>query len=263
MVDCCITAMIPLSSEGAVYTKTTPDLLGDVRHNAEANVRRTVILAEICLRFSSARCGEVLTHIFSIPGDIQTKFDFFLRPLARNLRLLLNQYGFTIFYPPFFQFYRFLVGVYLGFCLNDKFRRGGESSLARVLCTKKLVCDHCEFVEEFLSSGDQSREFTVTNKEWKHLRYVFLKIKDKIFSPTVTSESLWKTLTIRKRPQPRMKAAKEFLEMIGNEEEILRLMEPFNEEVLKALRDEEPFDFNLCLQLPPSLLAGSSSQMTY
>lgn len=261
MLDCCIAAMTPLVSEGAVYTPAPSDLSDDVHHNAEVHVRRVVILVEICLRFSSVRCGDVLSNVFSIPGDVQTKFDLFLRPLARSLRSLLHQYGFTVFQPPFFVFYRLLVGMYLGFCPSEEpRRRGNKSWRARLLCTKKVVCDRCEFMEEFLSSGDESTEFTVSNKEWKHLRYVFLKVKDSVFSPTVTSEGLWKTIRINKRPEPRIEAGEEFLRMIGDEEDISRLMEPHGEEVWKALKDGEPFDFDLCLQLPPPL-AGSPSQM--
>jgi hypothetical protein len=46
--------------------------------------------------------------------------------------------------------------------------------------------------------------------------------------------------------------------MIGNEEEILKLMEPLDEEVRKALNDEKVFDFERCLQLPP-LQGGSQT----
>ena len=248
-------------SEGAVYTPVPPHLVDDIHHNAEVHVRRTVILVEMCLRFSSVRCGDVLSHIFFIPGDVQTKFDLFLRPFAPGLRSLLGQYGFTIFQPPFFVFYRLLVGIYLGFCLGNGLVRRGEpsSSFARLLCTKKVVCDRCEFIVDFLSSGDQSREFYVTNKEWKHLRYVFLKLQDKISRPAATSRGPGKTVRINKRPKPRGEAAKEFLQVIGSEEEILRLMEPLGEEVSKALKDEGPFDFDLCLQLPPPLTGSSQT----
>lgn len=256
MLDCCISAMTPLVSEGAVYALVPPDLADDVRHNAEVHVRRTVMLVEICLRFSSARCGDVLFDVFFIPGDVQVKFDLFLRPLSRSLRSLLDQYGLTIFQPPFFVFYRFLVGMCLGFRLGDKLVKRGKSSLARMLCTKKVICDRCEFVEEFLSSRDESRSFTVTNKEWKHLRYVFRKLEDRISFPTVVPGGLGKTVEMNKRPKRHGEAAKEFLRMIGNEEEIFKLMEPLKEEVWKTLNEGEPFDFDLCLQLPPSL-AGS------
>jgi hypothetical protein len=244
-------------SEGAVYTPVPQELVDDVHHNAGVHVRRTVILVEICLRFSSVRCGDVLSDIFLIPGDVQTKFDLYLRPFARSLRLLLDQYGFTIFQPPFFVFYRLLVGMHLGFCLGDKPIREGKSSPVRILCTKRVTCDRCEFIEEFLSSGEKSKEFIVTDKEWKHLRQVFLKLKDRVFPPAVTSGDPGKTVLLNKRPRPCVEAAKEFLKAIGSEEEISRLMEPHNEAVSKALNDEEPFDFDHFLQLPPPL-AGSS-----
>ena len=245
--------MIPLVSEGAIYASVPPDIVDDARHNAEVHVRRAVILVEICLRFSSVRCGGVLSDIIVIPGDIQIKFDLFLRPFARSLRPLLDQYELTIFQPPFFLFYRFLVGIYLGFCFNGQPKRKGQLSLARRLCTKKVICDRCEFMEQFLSSEDESKELIVTSQEWKHLRYVLLKLKDRILSPTVTSRGLETTVLIEKRSQPCVEAAEEFFRMIGNEEEISKLMEPFDQEVWKALRDEEPFDFDLCLQLPHPL----------
>lgn len=165
MFDRCISAMIPLVSEGAVYTPAAPDLMDDIRHNAEVHVRRTVIVVEICLRFSSDRCGDVLVEVFVIPGDVQTKFDLFYCPLARNLRLLLEQYEYTIFRSPFFVFYRFLVGMYLNFYLGGKFIRRGKLSLATMFCTKKVVCDRCKSIDEFLSSRDESKELVVTNKE--------------------------------------------------------------------------------------------------
>lgn len=257
MLDCCIAAMTPLVSEGAVYTPVPLDLIDDVRHNAEVHVNRTVALIEICLRFSSARCGNVLSDVLLIPGDVQTKFDLLLHPLARSLRSLLKQYGFTISQPPFFVFYRFATGMYLGFCLGGDLIRSDGQSLARVLCSKKVVCDRCEFIEGFLSSGDKSRELIVTHKEWKHLRYVFLKLKDRVFSPVVTSGDLWKAVRITKRPQLRIEAAKEFLRTIGDEEDILKLTEPLNEEVRKALDGEEPFDFDLFLRHPPPPICSS------
>jgi hypothetical protein len=256
MLDRCIAAMRPLVSEGVIYTPVPPGLMDDVRHNAEVHVRRTVIVIEICLRFSSARCGDVLSDTFLIPGDVQTKFDLFLHPLARSLRSLLDQYKSTIFRPPFFVFYRLIVGMHLGFCRGDEVLRRGEQSLARIVCTKKVVCDRCEFIEGFLSSRDESKELIVTNKEWKHLRYVFPKLKERIFSPAVTSGDLWKSVRITKRPQPPIGAAKEFLRMIGCEEDISKLMEPLNEEVRRALDDGESFDFELCLPLPPPLDCG-------
>ena len=257
MLDCCIAAMTPLVSEGAVYTPVPLDLVDDVRHNAEVHVNRTVILIEICLRFSSVRCGNVLSDVFLMPGDVQTKFDLLLRPLARSLPSLLKQYGFTISQPPFFVFYRFLIGMYLGFCLGGDLTRSRGQSLARALCSKKVVCGRCEVIEEFLSSGDELKELIVTHKEWKHLRYVFLKLKDRVFPPVVTSGELWKGVRITKRPQSCIEAAKEFLRTIGDEEEISKLMKPLNEQVRKALDGEEPFDFDLCLQLPPLPIGGS------
>ena len=243
--------MTPLVSQGAVYAPVPPDLEDDVVYNAGVHVRRTITLIEICLRFSPVRCGDVLSDVFFIPGDTQAKFDLFLRPLARGLRSLLNQYGFPIFHPPFFLFYRFLVGMYLSFRLGDGSAQRGKSWLARMICTKKVVCEHCEFIERFLSSGEESTEIVVTNKEWKHLKYVFPKLKDKVFSPTLISGGPQKMVRINRRPRLHAEAAKEFLQTIGNEEEISRLMEPLAGEVQKALKGEEPFDFDLCLQLPP------------
>lgn len=255
MFDHCISAMTPLMSEGVVYTLVAPELVDDIRHNAEIHVKRTVIVIEICLRFSPVECCDVLSEVLVIPGDIQTKFDLFYRPLARNLRSLLRQYEFTIFRPPFFVFYRFLVGMYLSF-YHGEFLRRGKLPLAVMFCKKKVVCDRCKSIDRFLSSGDESKELVVTNKEWTHLRYVTPKLKGRIFPPIVTTGDLWKTVRIIKRPQPHTEATKEFLRMIGDEEEISKLMEPLDEEVRKALNDEKVFDFERCLQLPP--LSGSS-----
>lgn len=60
-------------------------------------------------------------------------------------------------------------------------------------------------------------------------------------------------MRITKRPLHHIEAAKEFLREVGDEEEISKLMEPLNGEVRRALNDEEVFDFERCLQLPPSL----------
>lgn len=258
MLDHCISAMVPLMNEGAVYALETPDLTDDIRHNAEVHIRRTMIVVEICLRFSSVRCGDVLFDVLVIPGDVQTKFDLFYRPFARSLRSLLEQYKFTIFQPPFFVFYRLLVGMYLSSYLGGEFIRRGKPSLARSVCTKKAVCDRCKLVNEFLSSGDQSRELVVTNKEWRHLRYIISKLKESVIPPTVTTTGdLWKAVRITKCPEPHVEAAKEFLRVVGDEKEISRLMEPLDEEVRKALNYEELFDFQRCLQLPSSLPGGS------
>ena len=252
MLDRCISAMTPLMSEGVIYTLGAQDLTDDVRHNAEVHVKRTVIVIEICLRFSSARCGDVLSDILVIPGDVQTKFDLFYCPLARSLRSLLKQYEVTIFQPPFSIFYRFLVGMYLSCYLGGEFMRRGKPLLARSVCTMKAFCDRCQVVDEFLSSGDQSKDLIVTNKEWRHLLNIVPKFKDSIFPPTVIATGdLWKTVQITKRPEPRAEAAEEFMRMVGDEEEISKLMEPLGEEVRKALNYEELFDFQRCLQLPP------------
>ena len=250
MLNQCISAMKPLMGEGAVYTEVAPDLMDDIHHNAEVHVKRTTIVIEICLRFSPARCGEVLFGVFVIPGDFRTKFDLFYRPLARSLRSLLQQYEITIFQPPFFAFYRLLVGIYLRFCLGNEFIQRGKSPLATMFCTKKVACNPCKSIEEFLTSGDESKELVVTSKEWIHLRYVIPKFKDRVLPPTVATGDSYKTVQIIKRPQSHIEAAKEFLQMIGDEEEISKLMEPLDEEVRKALNDEEVFNFERCLQLP-------------
>lgn len=258
MLDHCISAMTPLMSEGVIYTPVPPHLMDGVRHNAEVHVKRTMIVIETCLRFSPVRCGDVLSEVFDITGDIQIKFNLFYGPLARSLRSLLQQYGLTIFRPPFFVFYRFLVGMYLSFHHGGEFlRRGGP--LAMMFCTKKVVCDRCKSIDEFLCSRDESKELVVTNKEWMHLRYAMPKLKGRIFPPTVTTGELWKMVRMTKRPQPRTEATKAFLRMIGDEEDISKLMEPLDEEVRKALNDEEVFDFERCLQLPPSLPDDSQS----
>jgi len=259
MFDQCISAMIPLMSEGVVYTLVAPEFVDDIRHNAEVHIRRTVVVIEICLRFLPVKCGDVLSEVLATPGDVQAKFDLFYRSLARDLRSLLQQYGFTIFRPPFFAFYRFLVGMYLSFYHGGEFLQRVRPPLATMFCKKKVVCDRCKSIAEFLSSGDESKDLVVTNKEWAHLRHIMPKLKDRIFPPTVTAGELWKTVQITKRPQLRMKAPKEFLRMIGDEEEILKLMEPLDEEVRKALNDEEVFDFERCLQLPPPLAGGSQT----
>jgi len=252
MFDRCISAMTSLTSEGAIYTLVAPDLVDCIRHNAEVHVRRTVIVIEICLRFSSVKCGDVLSEVFAIPGDLETKFDLFYNPLARNLRSLLQQYGFTIFQPPFSVFYRFLVGMYLSFHHGSEFLRRGRPLLATMFCKKKVVCDRCKSIDNFLTSGEKSKEIVVTNKEWTHLRHVMPKLKDSIFPPSVTTRDLEKTVQVTKRLQPHIEATKEFLRTIGDEEEISKLMEPLDEEVRKALNDEKVFDFERCLQLPPS-----------
>ena len=251
MLDRCISAMTSLVSEGDVYTLDAPDLVDDICHNAGIHVKRTVIVIEICLRFSPVRCRDVLFEVFVVPGDFRTKFDLFYRPLARSLRPLLEQYEFTIFQPPFFVFYRLLVGMYLSSYLGGEFIRRGKPSLAGIACTKKVVCDRCKFIDEFLSSTDESREFVVTNKEWTHLRYIIPKLKDNVFPLTVTAGGLWKAVRITKRPPPHIEAAEEFLREIGDEGEISKLMEPLEEEVRRALNCEELFDFERCLQLPP------------
>ena len=246
-------------SEGAIYTLEAPGLMNDIRHNAEVHLKRTMIVIEICLRFSSARCGDVMFEVFVTPGDVQTKFDLFYRPLARRLRPLLEQYELTIFQPPFFVFYRFLVGMYLSFCLGGEFIRRRKPSLVGIACTKKVVCDRCKLIDEFLASRDQSREFVVTNKEWTHLQYIVPKLKDRILPLTVTTGGSWKAVRVTKRPQPHTEAAKEFLREIGDAGDISKLMKPLDEEVRKALNDEELFDFQRCLQLPPPLPSGSQT----
>ena len=245
--------------EGAVYTPVAPDVTDDIHHNAEVHVKRVVFMIEICLRFSPVRCGEVLFDVFATPGDVQIKFDLFYRPLAQSLRSILEQYEFTIFQPPFFVFYRFLVGMYLSFYLGGELARRGKPPPARVLCTKKAVCDRCKLISEFLGSREESREIVVTNKEWTHLRYVIPKLKDSVFPPIVTTGNLWKTVRINKRPQPPIEAAKEFLRTIGDEEEVSKLMEPLGEEVHKALNCERSFDFERCLRLPALLPGGSQT----
>ena len=258
MVDNCISAMTPLTSEGVVYVTASPDLMDDIRHNAKVHVNRTMIVAEICLRFSPHRCGEVLFQGFDIPGDLRVKFDLFYEPLARSLRSLLQQYDYTIFRPPFLVFYRVLVGMYLSFCHGDKILRTAEQ-LSATFCTKKVVCDHCKSIGEFLFSRDESKGLVLTNMEWSHLRYVSRGLKNRIFPPTVTTMELGKMVRIKKRAPKHIDATKEFLKAIGNDEEISRLMEPLGEEMRKALNDEEVFDFERCLRLPPPPPYGSQT----
>ena len=246
-------------SEGVVYTLVAPEFVDGIRHNAEVHVRKTVIVIEICLRLLPVKCGDVLSQVLVTPGDVQTKFDLFYRSLARDLRSLLQRYGFTIFRPPFFAFYRFLVGMYLSFYHGGESLRRVRPPLATMFCKKKVLCDRCKSIGDFLSSGDESKYLVVTNREWAHLRHIMPKLKDRIFLPTVTAGELWKTVRIIKRPQLHMEVPKEFLRMIGDEEEILKLMEPLGEEVQKALNDEEVFDFERCLQLPPPLTDGSQT----
>ena len=250
--------MTSLTSEGASYIPVAPDLADCVHHNAEVHVRRTVIVIEICLRFSSVKCGDVLSEVFAIPGDLQTKFNFFYHPLARSLRSLLQQYGFTIFQPPFSVFYRFLVGMYLSFYHGSEFLRRGKPLLATMFCKKKVVCDRCKSIDDFLTSEEKSKELVVTNKEWAHLRHIMPKLKDSISPPTVSTRDLEKTVQITKPLQPHIEATKEFLRTIGDEEEISKLMEPLDEEIRKALNGEKVFDFERCLQLPP-LTGGSQT----
>ena len=258
MVDDCISAMTPLMSEGVVYVAASPDLMDDIRHNAQVHVKRTMIVTEICLRFSPHRCGEILFEGFDVPDDLRVKFDLFYGPLARSLRSLLQQYDYTIFRPPFFVFYRVLVGMYLGFCHDDKILRTAEQ-LSATFCTKNVACDHCKSIGEFLLSGDESKEFVLTNMEWSHLRYVSRRLKNRIFPPTVTTMELGKTVRIKKRTPKHIDATKEFLKTIGDDEEISRLMEPLAEEIQKALNGEEVFDFERCLRLPPPPSYGSQT----
>lgn len=232
IVDCCIAAMIPLVSEGTAYALVPPGLMDAVHHNAEVHAKRSMVLIEICLRFSSVRCRDVLSDILLVPGDLQIKFDLFFRPLARSLRPLLDQYGVTILRPPFSVFYRFLIGIYF-----DNLTQSRKPPPARTFCTKKVVCDRCEFIEDFLSSKEESKELIVTNKEWKHLRYVFPKLKDRILSQKVTSGHSWKTVRVTRRSQVHIEASREFLRMIGGDEDISKLMRPLSEAMWEVLNN--------------------------
>lgn len=241
MLDHCLAAMIPLTSEGAVYTLEAPDLTDDIRHNATLHAERTVNTIEVCLRFSRLdRCCELLSDILVCPGDVRTKLDLFYRPLARNLRLLIEQYGRTILQRPFSTFYRFLVGMYLHFYLGDESTRRDEAQLEpRLLstaCAKRVVCGHRELIADFSTSGDQFKDFVVTTKEQTHLRCVIPKLKDRVLPLTVMdAEGPQVSVRIAKLPRPEL-GAKEFLRMIGDEKEISELMGPLDEE---ALNNEE------------------------
>ena len=141
--------------------------------------------------------------------------------------------------------------MYLSFYHADETLPGTEPAF----CTKKVACDPCKLIADFLSSGDQSKALVLTNKEWSHFRYITSRLKDSVFPPTVTTMESGKIIQIKKRAQEHTSkhigATKEFLRTIGDEQEISTLMEPLGEEMRMALSGERVFDFERCLRLPP------------
>lgn len=209
------------------------------------NEHRTVEIIKICLLTGHmAPCRKLFGLLLSIQGLALEKFKSVYCRLVPPLRELLSSKNIDICSPPFIDLFRILIMTYLRDILASK--PDAPAEIRGMGC----ACAECKPLDDFLLQTKESlkKTFKYKTKSRNHVLPTLNAISDLIKVITYSDRSPH-TLVITKLPdfvatlhwETRVTEAKVFLNTIGEDEVIAKVMGSRYEDVLKAIQGVQRF----------------------
>ena len=190
-------------------------------------------------------CRTLFVDVFKSPGSLYTKAIRFYSPLVRQIRTLFAKLKQDVCSSPFIEVMQVFIGAYLRDVLGNK-NMTSKHLLRKVGCG----CADCKPLDAFiLDPNSTAITFRVNQTRRNHLQSRLQgRAGDLCAFQTIHSGSPL-GLEVKKRLElihalswsARQKSAKEFLESIGTDADIARIMGARYVQVTRALSGVEPF----------------------
>lgn len=208
-------------------------------------ISRITQLAELCLSTKQLEhCEHLLTSVLNSAGSFSTKLTGLYTPLISELRQMLVQKSIDISAYPFSGFLRCIIGTYLEKILGAKAQNARVPNMRKIGCG----CRACESVNVFLCSTLNQQTFRLIKKERDHIEQYLRPASDLVTYATVRTGSP-QGLAVTKNPEimaaakwlAKRKDAQAFLNKVGDEATIARIMGEKSDDVVKALEGSQKF----------------------
>jgi hypothetical protein len=179
-------------------------------------------------------------------GDLRSKFQNLYIPLIAELRKLLLSRKIDISTPPFGQFFRTLIGIYLRGILGPKPLHMQSWTTRSIGCG----CSECNSLDIFLlSSSAPERMFRFNQTIRHHLAQRLSAVRNLVTFETIRTGSPH-GLLVKKKPEVvagvrwavRQDRARAFLGSIGNDGVIAKLMEGRYADVMGAVTGTKVYE---------------------
>ena len=192
-----------------------------------------ITFVQFCLNAGqNAMCQKVLDAVLEAPGNETSKLHNLQIPIVRNLCLLLQESKSSIYSPPFAPFFRQVIERYFQL-LGSKTHNPQLDWLFRLIERRfDCTCDDCVKLNAFMKQVYvRQKTFLVSRKGFRHFRIKIdaseLARFEVVNSPHGFCIKVIKTTAGpfgEPRWEGRIKAFKEFLALIGDEEVIAKVM---------------------------------------
>jgi hypothetical protein len=226
-------------------------------------VERTLRLIELCISTGKLEaCEWLFALILKSPGDLLTKFKTLYNPLISELHRRLPSRRVDLYIPPFSDFFRRIIGIYLQHVLGPKPSRfKPPSNVRKIGCG----CSDCKALDAFLASGRREETFRYNENRRTHLKGRLRSATDLakfITCPSGIPHGLIVTKTPEMVPAEHWKLlqkdAEVLMRSIGNDAVVERIMGAQHAEVLEALSGTRQFIMSMvdaaCHQLDVSVI---------
>lgn len=264
---------MPISPSDPAYHSSYHSTVrvGNPRTAATAKVDRIAKIVDLCLKClppdstvpSSSDLSEVtpsllpchllLADVLEDPTPLADKFKHIYTPLLTRLKETLSRYGQDLALPPFKEVVRGLVGLYMDKFVGSQDKPFLHPSIKKVGCSSGgsgmtgVRCVECNGVDQWLFDPNSGREHKVRAKESirRHLELQLSTSGGNVFLTWTTIRSgSPHTLSISKKSdvdklarwETRVKEARAFLEVIGDDEKCRKVLgEKVWREILEVL----------------------------
>lgn len=222
---------------GGRYSIHTPAASNDQR------AQTSIDMVDLCLSVGlNSSCQPILHALIKTNGYTANKFSTLYNPLIPLLRQTLEKHQVPITTPPFSNFLRRLIGLYLRDLL------GSKEPLIPQMPKVGCGCGDCAPLDGFLKSTQAEYQFKAGQGRRHHVEHQLSPVSHIVTFQTIHQGNPH-TLSIRKRPEitegyqwkKRQSKAKAFLASVGDESLVKEIMGEVCDDVQKALSGIKPF----------------------
>jgi hypothetical protein len=194
-----------------------------------------ITFVRFCLNAGqNAMCQKLLDAVLEAPGNEASKLHNLQIPIVQNLCLLLQESKSSIYSPPFAPFFRQVIERYFQL-LGSKTHNPQLDWLFRLIERRfNCTCDDCVKLNAFMKQVYvRHKTFRVSRKGFRHFQIKIGAAYELARFEAVNSPHGFCIKVIKAAAGPfgeqrwegRIKAFKEFLALIGDEEVIAKVME--------------------------------------
>jgi len=254
ILDACIDVILPL------WQSVEKTRGWDVQ---QLKIHRIIEILDTCiLTKRMQRCKSLLASVLKSPGDTVTKYTTLYTPLLGPLSELLDKHGIDITNPPFAELMKVFAGQYLHDVL------GANPELSKIDIRKAgCGCNDCLDLDSFLTGHRPEETFRMHANRKNHLESQVKAIPDLVSYEMVTTGRPHGIKVIKcpefvawDRWNSKVAAAREFLQLIGDEALLAKLMGPRYPDIQKALGGMQLFSLPVNEPAPSRIVEKQESK---